>query len=504
MRWARDEAASLVGLVPVGAAALLGAWGLSFGLPFLYRPDEDVMVGRAVHMAAEGSLDPLFQNYPPLVFDLFAVGEKLAALVGLGTLVDPRHGDPTAAYLVGRTLSAAAAAVTVGLVFQAGRRAYGLLPAVVAASVLALAPLAVRQAHFATTDGIQVTLMVAAMLAAISARTGRGFAAAGALCGLAAASKYTGVMALVFVLAMAWHSPARRRAAGASAGAAAAGFLLPCWVVLLHPMQYAGGVLFLGGRGYGSRFGGSIGLIYHPTVTLPYGLGLGAYALALAGLGVALWRRTPVDRALLLFIAAVLVVIGAGHEVFFRYALPLLPALALLAGRALQELPAAARAPALLVCGLLLLPGLAASVTTDTLLTRTDSRTLAARWLDAHAPAGSRLDAAYYISPYYDQAEVEHQLRYTNGDMRAAAFLQGRYSDRFDLHDRPAEYTLAATGPRPLAEAGAGPGGTALATFQGAGQGGVYDPIDEFFLPIWGFDRVQRPGPDLVIIRASP
>ena len=46
-------------------------WNLGFGLPYLFRPDEDVMVGRAVHMAAEGSLDPLFYIYPPLVFDLF-------------------------------------------------------------------------------------------------------------------------------------------------------------------------------------------------------------------------------------------------------------------------------------------------------------------------------------------------------------------------------------------------------------------------------------------------
>ena len=80
-----EAAATTIGLFAVAVAALLAAWGLGFGLPFVFRPDEDVMVGRAVRMAAEGTLDPLFQNYSPLVFDLFALAEKLASLAGLGT-----------------------------------------------------------------------------------------------------------------------------------------------------------------------------------------------------------------------------------------------------------------------------------------------------------------------------------------------------------------------------------------------------------------------------------
>ena len=29
--------------------------------------------------------------------------------------------------------------------------------------------------------------------------------------------------------------------------------------------------------------------------------------------------------------------------------------------------------------------------------------------------------------------------------------------------------------------------------------GSVYDPIDSFYLPIWGFSGIQRPGPSIVI-----
>jgi len=80
------------GLFPVVLAAGLAFWSLNFGLPFLFRPDEDVMVGRAVRMAAEGSLDPLFANSPPLVFYVFALAERLTGqLDGLGLTVTSVH-----------------------------------------------------------------------------------------------------------------------------------------------------------------------------------------------------------------------------------------------------------------------------------------------------------------------------------------------------------------------------------------------------------------------------
>src|SRR5438128_10369053 len=71
-----------VAFVPVAVAAVLALWGLGFGLPYLFRPDEEVMVSRSVRIAAEHSLDPLFYNYPPLAFYLFAVAEGIASLLG--------------------------------------------------------------------------------------------------------------------------------------------------------------------------------------------------------------------------------------------------------------------------------------------------------------------------------------------------------------------------------------------------------------------------------------
>jgi hypothetical protein len=38
-----------------------------------------------------------------------------------------------------------------------------------------------------------------------------------------------------------------------------------------------------------------------------------------------------------------------------------------------------------------------------------------------------------------------------------------------------------------------------LAVFSPGKNGGVYDAIDTFFVPIWGFSGLDRPGPSLVI-----
>lgn len=465
-------------LLAAGVAAGLACWSLGYGLPFEFRPDEDVMVGHSVRMAATGSLDPLFANYPPLVFYLLAGLEKLAGQAA----ATPR--DPTAAYLVARGLSVLADACTAGLTALAAARAYGTAAAVVAGLLAATAPLATRQGHFGTTDFVQAALVAAALLAAVRAEGRRSFAVAGALCGLAAAAKYTGGLALLAVLAMAWQSPGRRRLLEAALAGAAAAFAVPCLVMLLHPDDYGRGLFFLGGRAYGGTFQLPLGWLYFPVSALPYSLGLGAYPLALAGIAVAAWRRERLDLALLAFVVAYYAVTGAGRENFFRYLLPLLPPLALLAGGALRAAPARLGPAVALV---LLLPGLYASVETDLLLGQTDTRQLAAAWLDRHADAGAVLKAPYYASPYYSEDD----------------WLQGRWTDRYLVEFEstvgpPPDYQLAAS---PAPYQFPDPPLSGVDSIAAAHCGAVYDPIDSYYLPIWGFGCVDRPGPTLVIIR---
>jgi hypothetical protein len=384
-------------------------------------------------------------------------------------------------------------------VFLAARRMYGDAAAILAAFITALSPLAVRQAHMATIDGFQTMLVAGAILAGVVASRSRGFALAGALCGLAAAAKFTGGLSLVFALAMALQGERRRSQVAATLGGAAAGFLTGGWWMFLHPADYAAGLSFLARRGFLSDFGTPLGWFYHPLVSLPFGLGLGACALALGGLAVALRRREPTDLALAAFVFAYLLLVGASHEVFWRYVLPLVPALAILGGGMLRSIPPRLVGVAFGLCLLLLLPSLWASASSDRLLATTDTRRLAADWLEQNAAAGASIQANYYVGPFYDQAMVDRNRR-SVGDSLAAGFMQGRYTPSFRIVSGDADYVVVGSevpgqGPPPTLA-----GRPVLATFSpGRAQGGVYDPIDSFYVPIWGFGDLESPGPTIVI-----
>jgi hypothetical protein len=508
-RSARDRFSGLLWLPPVVAAAGLALWSIGFGLPYLFRPDEDVMVGRAVHMVVDHSLDPLFFNYPPLGFYLFAAAEAVLGVLPGQHLGPATQVDPSAEYLAARALSALALVSAVGTVYLSGRRAHGRAGGVVAAAALALSPLAVRQAHFATTDGLAMAMEAAGFWVALRARGGGGYGLAGVLCGLAAATKYTAGAALVFVLALALMGEDRWRrslAAVLGAGLTFAAVMASAG----HPRQYLDGLAFLGGRAAGAYQGVPTGWIYHPTTSLPYSLGLGTSVLAVAGLVLALVRRQPVDVALIAFLVVYAGLIGFSHEVFFRYVMPMLPALCLCAGGLMRVARGATMtAAAALVAFLLMVPGATASITGDRLLGATDTRQEAADWLVANAPAGSELRIrSYWSQPVYDSSEVERQRLnplYVSGNWTADSFEQGRFTSRF-LTNRAGSpcFVISASGPPWQSPP---PGGrrrpvAVFAPYSGAAQtpGAIYDRLDSFYLPLWGFGNLDRPGPSIAIV----
>ena len=494
-------------LLPLLAALALGAWNLAFALPFLFRPDEDVVVGRAVTMAARGSLDPLFAAYPPLAFDLMALAEKLA-----GNVAGPLTGSgAAAAYLTGREVSLAAFALIVACTVVAARRVHGIAAAVVSGLLLASAPLAVRQAHFATTDMIQTAFVAGCLCALAYSRGRRGVMLAAALAGLAGATKYSGGLVLIAVLVASARRWGWNRSLLAPLLVAGAFFALVFVPVLADLPAYVRGLLFLGGNAADRGRGLPWGWEFMVTQSLPFGLGLGAYPLVVIGLAAALRSRTWWELSLISFSAAYYVVQGAGHEDFYRYALPLVPALALLAGPVPGALAAHARRrargarPAEFAAWgvflLLLLPGAYVSIATDRLLGVTDTRIEAANWIRSHLAPGTSIKSPYYAAPFYSDFQIKANLRYVS-DPLAASFAQGLYTRRYRITPSPADYSILASGPPEQA-----PIPTTLdpvlVRFQAGSWGGVYDPLDSFYLPYWGLWQIQRPGPGLIIVRSS-
>ena len=109
--------------------------------------------------------------------------------------------------------------------------------------------------------------------------------------------------------------------------------------------------------------------------------------------------------------------------------------------------------------------------------------------------------------PFYDAAELEdrplHPL-YVTGNPVADSFEQGRFTDRFVV-DRPGDpcFELVESGPpwqSPAPRTDRAPAAVFTPYAGAAPQGGRYDPLDSFYLPIWGFDGLQRPGPSIAIV----
>jgi len=260
-----------------------------------------------------------------------------------------------------------------------------------------------------------------------------------------------------------------------------------------HPLQFVDGFRFLAGRSVQS-YGLPIGLLYHPTVSLPAGLGLSAYGVSLVGIVVAFWRRSPTDRALLALVAAYLLLVGFSQEVFLRYALPLLPPLCLLAGRAFQPPAGRMHARMAVLAALVLAPSAAMSIQGDRLLTATDTRVEAAFWLLANAAPGSELVLPnYWGEPFYDAEAIRtrplHPL-YLAGNALPDSFQLGRFSDRFVINRAVGThcYQVYESGPPwqappPTVPAGA----TVVATFRpysrAAPAGNVSAPLASFSLP---------------------
>lgn len=338
----RVPAAALLGVLVVGAA--LRFWALGQGLPYLVGSDEPVMAGIALQMMRTGDFNPHFFDYPGLLIYLhLAIG---CARFLWGAIQGTWHalGDMTQADLIlwGRAATAAFGLATVLLVYHIGGR-WGSRHGLLAAGLMAVLPMHVRESHYMLTD-VPLTFFTAlTLLLTLQAHErpaiGR-FALAGVAAGLASASKYNGVLVLVVPLVAAWMTlearPSRLACALAALGASVATFFVTAPYTLLDLPAFleAFGRLTLSYRPRPDRVEPEwITYVKH----LRLSLGWPAFLVMFAGIGLALVRavRGPgrLRWTLLLVFPALYFRFIAGQSlVYGRYLLPLTPFVCVLVG----------------------------------------------------------------------------------------------------------------------------------------------------------------------------
>jgi 4-amino-4-deoxy-L-arabinose transferase-like glycosyltransferase len=370
-----------LGLVAVCVlAAGLRLVGIRYGLPFpLLNPDERNIVPRAWEMVHGGGGDPGWFDYPTLVMYLLAP-------------VQESFDDPS--YLAARLEMVALGVAGVAAAWWLGSAAYGTLAGFVAAAATAVETTHVAYSRMAVTD-IPLTLGATVALALMALAR---IELAGIAVGLAASAKYPGFLLLVPLAVVAWGR--WRRLAAAGALAALAFFATSPYVVLR-----LGDAADEAWRVQRAAREGWLGFENDPITPIAFldrlweGFGP-ALLVAAIGLVLALVRRSRADLVLATFVLVYFAQLLTIEAHFDRYVLPLVPALGALAGRVRSVAP---------VTLLLLLVPLTWAVRDARELTKTDTRVVAHRWIEANVPRGASV-AVDPSTPDLDGYRVVHLL----------------------------------------------------------------------------------------------
>jgi hypothetical protein len=428
---------------PLAGLAVLAAWlrvaGITFGLPAVYNPDEISILARALAFAT-GDLNPHNFLYPTFLFYvLFAwIGGAFIALrltarvASLDAFQTQFFTDPSDIYLAGRLLGVTCGVATVVAIAWLARRLFGTRVALGAALFLAVAPAAVRDAHYIKHD-VPATLAVVVAMAAIarlwpgaaprapSARRAdaaravyrgwnRDLLLSGAACGAAFSTHYyTVFLAVPLGLAAWWRSEGRllqRRGVDLllAAGAAAVVFFALSPFLLVEPGTAWRDVLAnrqivvdRSGAGQGSWFPSAIS---YTRMMWGEALGWPVLLLALAG-SVAAWRLSRRMGTWLFVFPVIFLLFISNTVAASRYLNPVLPFLAIAASLGLNDVVARLwpRRHTLVVVALAVgasVPGLLQSWRVGTFFRQTDTRTLAQRFIEEHLPAGTSV----LVQPY--------------------------------------------------------------------------------------------------------
>ena len=507
-------------------------WALGFGLPHTQaRPDEIFIIDVALRYL-RGDFWAPFYDYPRLFCYLvtagylayFWYGRMLGRFLTLYGFVArfPVHWEPF--FLIGRAISASAGVLTILVVYRIGRRLGDASVGLLGAFFLSLSFLHVRDSHYGTTDATMTLFIMLATMWLLQSnlqRAGWTDVWAATAAGLATGTKYGAALMAVPLgigqLYRAWSQPGRRLAALFDSravlmiGAFAAAFLLSAPFVVFDYARFSTAftVLWRSTSRGGSAAGNLHSFWYHLTFSLRYGVGVPLLVLGLAGIAWTAardWRR-----ALLLysFPVAFYALIASMGDRFVRYAIPIVPFLCLSAAVLIDDLSRlVGRGPRVraAVAGALAIATIAPSARSvlafDRILARTDNRVLAAQWFNSHAAPGASVLTSG--SPYgYPQFDDE-LFRIWNWDRQREIFML----DGAPARGRP-EWILVQESPLPSETQGEVKAflsdGYELVTvfkaFDPNKSGNLYDRQDAFFVPIAGFTKITRPGPNFYVYK---
>ena len=455
---------------------------------------------------------------------------------------------PEKIYSLGRALSATAGTLAVLLVIGMARREWGNETALAAGWLLATCFLHARDSHALKPDALLSLTVLLALAGAVRLAerpSPRNILLAGGGLGLAMATKYTGILMGVPLYVAGWMgSPRagwRRMLPGAAivAGLVAAavfaltsphlvfrgplldwsrailGVVLPDLVPmpedsllrpsdpgLLQPVPPGVDLADYANRPWYH------GLVFHSTFSLWYGVGALATLLAPFALAWGFAQQRPLPRLAAVACAVQFGVMALTPAVTARYLTQMLPMLLLLEAGLLGHLarrwtPAWPRTALAAGVALIAAQPLLATLGHNRIASEKDTRVLATEWLASHTEPGARLAFAGSVLMPYGQPEPPRGRRIVARGLDEAT-LRTADTDYLVTHEHSLYFSsldddaLASLAPRLRLLAEFDPAASADA------ETAVFEETDAYYIPVQGFDRVQRPGPLVRIYRFEP
>ncbi len=403
----------------------LRIYGIDFGLPHSYHDDEDRLVHHALAFGM-GDLNPHYFNYPSfmmyflfLFYGAFYVfGTIFGYFSSMSDFTMLFFSDPTMFYIIGRAITALLGTATIFVVYLIGKRLYSRTAGVVAALTLSVLPVHVLSSHYITTDVPMTFFIIAAAYFSVRIlEEGRlkHYILAAIMTGLAAGTKYNGVLASVFILTahMARVSGIRAKAGCLfSNRIMIAGAVVVVIFFCVSPFCFLDFNTFIEdfrfdsehihngvyGLSSGVHWIDYIGMFFTDELySWPHRVANTAGPLLLLGVAYAIYRRGRKEAVIGIFPLLFFALIGSWSVVNRKYLLPVLPLCAIFAGVMIAEISGKVgcskyrRWAAWACLAVLLMIPLRNSFLSDYVMSQEDTRTIAKRWIETNVPEGSKI-----------------------------------------------------------------------------------------------------------------
>jgi len=394
--------------------------GVNFGLPYLYDFDERIFVDRAYYMLGNKDLNPQWFGAPASITIyllciayvlIFAGGMALGQLDGASDFKALYLSDPTAFYLSGRLISVLFGTAIVVVVYLIGRTLMGHVGGCIAAFTIAVLPLSTAFSKLVRMDAPMIFFILVAFLfclEVIETNSWWGYLGAGASIGLAIACKYPAVFFAPMVLAaqvLHWSrtkifTPMRLIASGFASIVAC---FLTAPFVFLDFQQVLEDVVFESRSEHlgATSEGWFANLWWYFSTVSASELGWLGLFVAIAGTGYGLYRRRPGWILAVVAVALFSGIISGLSLRWDRWLLPIFPFAALFIAYAIVTVAntptirhakaPVRRATILALTVAVTIAPLWTSLAEAKSLIGTDTRTLAAEWVQSEVPEGSRI-----------------------------------------------------------------------------------------------------------------